>query len=139
MARRDGRSEWGRRRPDPGGLDDHGLDDDGGVWILTGIVLGVLLYAGIVLMYVAGFTTVAPLVVIPPVLIGLIGANSLLGGGRSQGRSPARPAGNGRPAARPAGNGRGPRPSGESGRPVGPGSTLPDPGRPAGEEPRTPT
>jgi hypothetical protein len=35
------------------------------VWILTGVVLGALLYAGIVLMAIAGFTPVLPLVVIP--------------------------------------------------------------------------
>jgi hypothetical protein len=65
-------------------------DDTGGVWIATGIVLGLLLYALIVLMYVAGFSEVAPLVIIPPVLIGLIGANNLIGGGRHQGRPPGR-------------------------------------------------
>jgi hypothetical protein len=72
------------------------FDDRGGVWIVTGIVLCVLLYAGIVLMDVAGFTAVVPLVVIPPVLLGLIGANNLLGGGRDHGRSPGRPVGQGR-------------------------------------------
>jgi hypothetical protein len=60
------------------------FDDAGGVWIVTGIVLGVLLYGFIVLMDVAGFTPVAPLVVIPPILVALIGANSLLGGGRTR-------------------------------------------------------
>jgi hypothetical protein len=60
------------------------FDDAGGVWIVTGIVLGVLLYGFIVLMDVAGFTPVAPLVIIPPVLVALIGANSLLGGGRTK-------------------------------------------------------
>jgi hypothetical protein len=70
-------------------------DDAGGVWIITGIVLGVLLYAGVVLMDVAGFTVVAPLVVVPPVLFGLIAANNLLGGGRTYGRSPGRPIGGG--------------------------------------------
>jgi hypothetical protein len=79
------RGRAGRRR----------ADDAGGVWIITGIVLGVLLYAGIVVMEVAGFTPVAPLVVIPPVLLGLIAANNLLGGGRSHGRSPGRPVGGG--------------------------------------------
>jgi hypothetical protein len=44
---------------------------------------------------VAGFTVVAPLVVIPPVLGALIGANNLLGGGRTHGRSPGRPVGEG--------------------------------------------
>ncbi len=60
----------------------------GGVWIVTGIVLGALLYAGIVLTVIAGFTVALPLVVIPPVVIGLIGANSLLGGGRAHGGGP---------------------------------------------------
>ena len=72
-----------------------GADDAGGVWIVTGIVLGVLLYGCIVLMDVAGFTAVAPLVVIPPVLLGLIAANNLLRGGRSHGRPTGRPVGGG--------------------------------------------
>lgn len=66
-------------------------DDAGGVWIVTGIVLGVVMYGFIVLMDVAGFTAVAPLVVVPPVVLGLIAANNLLNGGRGYGRS-ARPA-----------------------------------------------
>ncbi|HEV3366430.1 MAG TPA: hypothetical protein VG054_03130 [Acidimicrobiales bacterium] len=66
------------------------------MWIVTGLVLGVVAYAGIVLMAVAGFTAVLPLVVIPPVLVALIGGNNLLGGGRSHGRSPGRPVGQGR-------------------------------------------
>ncbi len=70
-------------------------DDAGGVWIMTGLVVGALVYAGMVMMMVAGFTVVAPLVVIPPVLAALIGANNLLGGGRSHGRSPGRPVGQG--------------------------------------------
>jgi hypothetical protein len=61
-------------------------DDHGGVWIVTGIVLGVLVYAGCVLMAVAGFSAVVPLVVVPPVLLGIIAANSLLGGGRDHHR-----------------------------------------------------
>jgi hypothetical protein len=71
-------------------------DDRGGVWIVTGLVLGAVVYAGMVLMMVAGVTAVVPLVVIPPVLVALIGANSLLGGGRGYGRSPRRPVGRGR-------------------------------------------
>ena len=58
------------------------FDDEGGVWIVTGWVLCLMVYGLVVLMYVAGFTPVLPLVVLPPVVIGLIGANSLLGGGR---------------------------------------------------------
>jgi len=75
------------RRPGP--------DDAGGVWIATGVALGAVVYAGMVLMLVAGFTAVAPLVIVPPVLVALIGANNLLGGGRSHGRSPSRPVGGG--------------------------------------------
>jgi hypothetical protein len=75
---------------------DRRRDDAGGVWIVTGVVLGALVYAGCVLMAVAGFTVVLPFVVIPPVLIGLIGANNLVGGGRTYGRSTGRPMGNGR-------------------------------------------
>jgi hypothetical protein len=66
------------------------------MWIITGLVLGVLAYVGIVLMAVAGFTAVVPLVVIPPVLLALIGGNNLLGGGRSRGRSQGPPVGEGR-------------------------------------------
>jgi hypothetical protein len=70
-------------------------DDEGGVWIVTGLVVGAIVYAGMVLMLVAGFTVVAPLVVIPPVLAALIGANNLIGGGRTHGRSSGRPVGQG--------------------------------------------
>jgi hypothetical protein len=75
-------------------------NDDGGVWIATGIVCGILLYGFIVLMAVAGFTAVAPLVVVPPVLLALIGANSLLGGPRRP-SPPPRPIadGPGRPSS----------------------------------------
>jgi hypothetical protein len=66
-------------------------DDSGGVWIATGIVLAILMYGFIVLMDVAGFTAVLPLVVLPPVVLGLIAANSLLNGGRGYGRG-SRPA-----------------------------------------------
>jgi hypothetical protein len=64
--------------------------DGGGLWIGIGIAGGVVLYAGMLIMLVAGFTAILPFVVIPPVLIGLIGANSLLGGPRRP-RPPARP------------------------------------------------
>ncbi len=70
-------------------------DDAGGVWIITGLVVGAIVYAGMVLMMIAGFTVVAPLVVIPPVLAALIGANNLIGGGRTHGRSSGRPVGQG--------------------------------------------
>ena len=75
------------------------------------VVLCGLLYAGIVLMDVAGFTVVLPLVVIPPVLLGLIGANNLLGGGRDHGRSPGRPVGRGQAPLSSSGP-NGPRESG---------------------------
>ncbi len=63
-----------------------------------------------VMMLVAGFTPVTPLVVIPPVLIALIAGNNLIGGGRSYGRSAARPVGPG-PAPRSSGGPSGPRPA----------------------------
>ncbi|HUY66477.1 MAG TPA: hypothetical protein VMV06_06630 [Acidimicrobiales bacterium] len=96
------------------------LDDTGGAWIVTAVVLGVLAYLGVVVMAVAGFTAVVPLVVLPPVLVALIGGNNLLGGGRSHGRSPGRPVG------------RGQAPLSSSG-PDGPDSPLavPRPRRPA--------
>jgi hypothetical protein len=65
-------------------------DDRGGVWIVTGLVLGGLVYLGVVVMAAAGFTVVVPLVVVPPVLVGVIGANSLLGGGRTDSRTAGR-------------------------------------------------
>ena len=64
----------------------HSYDEQGGVWIVTGWVLCLLVYGLVVLMDVAGFTEVLPLVILPPVVLGLIGANSLLGGGRAYGR-----------------------------------------------------
>jgi hypothetical protein len=62
---------------------------------MTGVALGLLAYGGVVLMAVAGFTAVLPLVVVPPVLVGLIGASNMLGGGRTHGRTPGRPSGYG--------------------------------------------
>jgi len=82
-------------RPGSGTDSRVGRDDIGGVWIVTAVVLGVFAYLGVVVMAVAGFTAVVPLVVLPPVLVALIGANNLLGGGRSHGRSPGRPVGRG--------------------------------------------
>ena len=61
-------------------------DDAGGVWIVTGWVVGLIFYAGIVLAWHAGFTAAAPFVVIPAVLVVLIGAGNLLSG-RRPGRS----------------------------------------------------
>jgi hypothetical protein len=97
------------------------VDDAGGVWIITGFVLGGIVYAGMVLMAVAGFTAVVPLVVIPPVLVAIIAANSLLGGGRGSSRTPQTREvpggtnGSGRPP-RPASDGAAPTP----GEPRGP-------------------
>jgi hypothetical protein len=65
------------------------------VWIVTGIVMAALVYAGMVTMLVAGFTPVTPFVIMPPVLLALIAGNSLIGGGRTSGRSRGRPAGDG--------------------------------------------
>jgi hypothetical protein len=94
----------------------HRVDDAGGVWIVTGIVFGILLYALIVLMDVAGFTPVEPLVVIPPVLVAMIGGNSLLGGGRTRGRTAPAP----QPAPGSEGDGRAGRPpTGPNGREPG--------------------
>jgi hypothetical protein len=62
-------------------------DDAGGVWIVTGWVLGLILYAGIVLAWHAGFTAAAPFVIIPAVMVVLIGAGNLVSG-----RRPGRPA-----------------------------------------------
>jgi hypothetical protein len=61
------------------------VDDSGGVWIVTGVFLCILVYAGVVLMDIAGFTAVLPLVVVPPVLVALIAGSNLLGG-RGSGR-----------------------------------------------------
>ena len=80
---------------------DRTPDDTGGVWIVTGIVMGALVYAGMVTMLVAGFTPVTPFVIMPPVILALIAGNSLIGGGRTPGRSRGRPAGDGA-AAPPA-------------------------------------
>jgi len=65
--------------------------DGGGVAIKTGIVLGILVYAWAVFLTVIGFHAMAPLVVVPPVLVVLIGAGSLLGGGVHGSARSARP------------------------------------------------
>jgi hypothetical protein len=118
-----GRRRWGRRL----GHADRPYDDAGGVWIVTGIVCGIILYGFIVLMDVAGFTAILPLVVVPPVLVGMIGANSLLGGGRRPGR----------PAGPPMADG--PSPSATSGRNGAvPGGSRPAAGGPAAEGPPGP-
>jgi hypothetical protein len=78
------------------------------VWIVTGIVLGVMVYGLVVLMDVAGFTEVAPLMILPPVVLGLIGANNLLRGSRGYGGSSAR-RGEGAPSDGAAGEPHPPR------------------------------
>lgn len=100
-------------------------DDRGGMWIVTGLVLGGVVYAGTVVMLAAGFSAVAPLVVIPPVLVALIGANNLLGGGRTHGRPPGRPVA---PDQAPM----------SSSRPNGPGTTGSTPPAAPTEEPSGP-
>ncbi len=62
-------------------------DDTGGVWIVTGWVLGLIVYAGVVLAWHAGFTAAAPFVVIPALLVVMIGVGNLVNGAR-----PGRPA-----------------------------------------------
>ncbi len=89
-----------RRRPTPGTRTHRHRDDAGGVWIVTAVVLCVIMYGFIVLMDVAGFTEVLPLVVLPPVVLGLIAANNLLRGDRRQGApTGGRPGADGRPPA----------------------------------------
>ena len=65
----------------------HVCDDAGGVWIVTGWVLGGLAYLGVVLAWHAGYTVAVPFVVIPAVLVFMVGAGNLLSGKR-----PGRPA-----------------------------------------------
>ncbi|MGC8462437.1 MAG: hypothetical protein ACP5P9_02030, partial [Acidimicrobiales bacterium] len=73
-----GRAGWAPRgRAAPG--------DAGGVWIVIGVVGGILLYAGTVLMAVAGFNAILPVVVLPPVVLLLIA-----GGGFLRNRPPGR-------------------------------------------------
>ncbi len=57
-------------------------DDAGGIWVKTGIVLGVLFYALTVVMLLAGVTSVLPLVIVPPALVLMIALNSIIGGPR---------------------------------------------------------
>ncbi len=70
-----------------GGRPDRIRDDAGGVWITIGWIVGLLVYAGVVLSWYAGFTAAAPFVVIPAVLAIMIGGGNLLSGSR-----PGRPA-----------------------------------------------
>jgi hypothetical protein len=64
-------------------------DDAGGVWIVTGWVLGCIVYAGVVLSWHAGFTAALPFVVIPPLLVVMIGVGNLVSGRRAH-RPPPR-------------------------------------------------
>ncbi len=64
--------------------------DAGGVWIVTGIVLGALAYGAVLLMLAAGYSSVLPVAVVPPVLVILIGGTNLLGA-RTTPSSPSRP------------------------------------------------
>jgi len=64
-------------------------DDAGGVWIVTGWVVGLVVYAGVVVAWHAGFTAAAPFVVIPAVLAVMIGGGNLINGRRSH-RPPPR-------------------------------------------------
>jgi hypothetical protein len=66
-------------------------DDAGGLWIRVGITLGIVFYLFMVVLWAAGFTPIAPFVVLPPVIVGLIGANALLGGPRRRQDLPPRP------------------------------------------------
>jgi hypothetical protein len=74
------------RRPAFPGRSPH--SDAGGVWIAVGVVGGVLLYAGAVLLAVAGFDAILPVVVLPPVVLVLIAGGGLLRG-RPSGRDGA--------------------------------------------------
>ena len=62
--------------------DERARDDAGGVWIVTGWVVGLVVYAGVVVAWHAGFTAAAPFVVIPAVLVVMIGAGNLASGRR---------------------------------------------------------
>lgn len=109
------------------------FDDDGGMWINIGIGGGVVMYLGMVVMLAAGFSAITPFVILPPVFLALIGANSLLGGPRRP-RPPARPI---RPADRgvvPPDSG-GPITNGRSGDSSGTDMpSHPSGGEPAGSE-----
>ena|GEM_PF-1066227 len=77
-----GRRRTAARRP------DRVRDDAGGVWIITGWVLGGLVYLGVIVAWHAGFSPAAPFVVIPAVLVVMIGAGNLLTGKRPGRRAP---------------------------------------------------
>jgi hypothetical protein len=94
------------------------------VWIVTGWVVGLIVWAGVVVAWHAGFGAAAPFVVIPAILVFMIGAGNLIGG------RPSRPAPRfNRPdpmpvsALRPAGRARP-----EDGNGDGPAAGEPDTG-----------
>ncbi|HWE71425.1 MAG TPA: hypothetical protein VG205_13750 [Acidimicrobiales bacterium] len=114
------------RHPTDRGGQPRRRDDAGGLWIGIGIAGGVVFYVGMLVMLVAGFTPILPFVIIPPVLLAMIGANSLLGGPRRP-KPPPRP-------IRPTDRGLVPPPSGGpavNGRSGKAGDTDPHP-RPNG-------
>ncbi|MHB1709955.1 MAG: hypothetical protein ACYCV7_00930 [Acidimicrobiales bacterium] len=119
--------------PDEGAPPAGPFDEVGGMWINVGIAGGAVMYLGAIVMLVAGFSAIAPFVILPPVFLTLIGANSLLGGPRRP-RPPARPI---RPADRgtvPPDSG-GPITNGRSGDPSGTDvPSHPSGGEPAGTE-----
>ncbi len=75
-----------RRLPRASGRhgDDRHRDDAGGVWIVTGWVVGLIVWAGVLLAWHAGFGAAAPFVVIPAILVFMIGAGNLIGGRSSR-------------------------------------------------------
>jgi hypothetical protein len=87
------RTQW--KAPRGGHAETPAPSDEGGFWVMTGVVLVLIAYAGVVVLLIAGYTSVLPLVIVPLVMAGLIGANNLLGGGRTYGRTPGRPVGDG--------------------------------------------
>jgi hypothetical protein len=87
------RTQWRARRG--GHAQTLPPSDEGGIWVMTGVVLVLIAYAGVIVLLIAGYTSVLPLVIVPLVMAGLIGANNLLGGGRTYGRTPGRPVGDG--------------------------------------------
>jgi hypothetical protein len=109
------------------------FDETGGMWINIAIAGGAVMYIGCIVMLAAGFSAIAPFVILPPVFLALIAANSLLGGPRRP-RPPARPI---RPTDRgvmPPDSG-GPVTNGRSGAPSGTdAASPPSGGGPAGAE-----
>jgi hypothetical protein len=78
----------GAGRPSPGRRAGRVRDDAGGVWIVTGWVVGLAVYAMVVVAWLAGFGAAAPFVVIPAVLVAMIGIGNLINEGRSRRPAP---------------------------------------------------